>query len=233
MKSLIIIPTYNESGNIPKLLGRLLNVSPDIDMLVVDDNSPDGTGKMVEGFSHQYPRIHLLSRTQKEGIGPAYIAGFKWGLARGYDAFMEMDADLSHRPRYIPRFLEEIKTYDFVIGSRWIKGGGIANWPFGRVMLSRLASIYSRMILGVSVNDTTAGFICYRRAVLESLPLDDLHSDGYGFQIEMKYRAVRKGFSFKEIPIMFTDRKNGTSKISRTIVWEALWLVWKLRFSKI
>lgn len=230
MKILIVIPTYNECDNIERLLGRILNVDPGIEVLVVDDNSPDGTGQLVESLTKNYPRVHLLKRPGKQGLGPAYIAGFRWGLARDYQFFMEMDADLSHRPRYIPRFLEHIKNFDVVIGSRWVRGGGIANWPLTRVLLSRMASLYSRLILGIPVNDLTAGFICYRRAVLERLPLDQLHSDGYSFQIEMKYRAWKMGFKLFEFPIWFTDRKAGDSKISKRIVIEALKIVWLLRF---
>ncbi len=231
MKTLIIIPTYNEKENIPKLLGRLLNVHPDMHMLVVDDNSPDGTGEMVRGFSLENSRIHLLSRAKKNGIGPAYIAGFKWALERNYDAMIEMDADLSHRPRYIPKFLEGLKDFDVVIGSRWIPGGGIGAWAFWRVLLSRLANVYSRIVLGVPVQDLTGGFTAYRRDVLAKLDLDGIHSDGYCFQIEMKYRTFLKGFRLKEIPIRFPDRKAGKSKISRRIVFEALFKVWLLKFT--
>ncbi len=230
MKMLIVIPTYNEVDNIERLLGRLMNVDHGIDILVVDDNSPDGTGDLVDSFTRQNPRIHLLRRPGKQGLGSAYVAGFKWGLKRDYDAFMEMDADLSHRPRYIPKFLEGLKTSDLVVGSRWIEGGRIANWPWQRVLLSRWASIYSKLILGVPICDMTAGFVCYRREVLEAIELDSIRSDGYCFQIEMKYRSLQHGFRIREIPITFTDRKKGDSKISRRIVWEALWMVWRLRF---
>lgn len=230
MKILIIIPTYNEKDNIPILLGRLLNLRPDLEMLVVDDNSPDGTGKLVKGYSAENPRIHLLERAKKAGIGPAYIAGFKWGLERGYDILVEMDADLSHRPRYIPKFLELLQTCDVAAGSRWMPGGGIANWPFSRVLLSRLANIYSRLILSVNIHDLTGGYTAYRREVLETLDLNGVRSDGYCFQIEMKYRAIKKGFKVVETPIQFTDRKAGNSKISRRIVYEALLMVWYLRF---
>lgn len=232
MKILIVIPTYNERDNLPKLLGRLLNVRPDIEILVVDDNSPDGTGKMAEEFSRNNPRVHLLSREKKMGLGPAYLAGFDWGLERGFDLFVEMDADLSHRPRYLPVFFEKIKNCDMVVGSRWMKGGKIANWPYFRVLLSQMAGLYSRIILGVPVHDMTAGYVCYRREVLERIGLNRVHSDGYCFQIEMKYRAIQKGFKICEIPILFTDRKSGNSKISRHIVFEALIKVWWLRFSK-
>ncbi len=226
------MPTYNERDNIERLVGRLMNVDSGIDVLIVDDNSPDGTGDLAERLAQKNPRIHVLRRPGKQGLGPAYIAGFQWGLSRDYDAFMEMDADLSHRPRYIPRFLQEIKDADIVVGSRWIKGGGIANWPLSRVFLSRMASLYAKLILGVSIADMTAGYICYRRKVLEELGLDRIHSDGYCFQIEMKYRALCRGFKIVEIPIIFTDRKAGNSKISRHIVLEALIITWILRFRK-
>ena len=230
MKILIIIPTYNEKDNIPILLGRLLNLRPDLEMLVVDDNSPDGTGKQVKKFTAENLRVHLLERAKKQGIGPAYLAGFKWGLERGYEILIEMDADLSHRPRYIPKFLELLKTHDLVAGSRWMPGGGIANWPFSRVLLSRIANIYSKWILGVRIDDLTGGYTAYRREVLEGIDLNDVRSDGYCFQIEMKYRAFKRGFKIVETPIQFTDRKAGNSKISRRIVYEALLKVWYLRY---
>ncbi|MCM8776630.1 MAG: polyprenol monophosphomannose synthase, partial [Candidatus Omnitrophica bacterium] len=182
-------------------------------------------------FCENNARIHLLEREKKQGIGPAYIAGFKWALARDYEAVIEMDADLSHRPRYLPTFLEEIQKYDVVAGSRWIKGGGIANWSLSRVLLSRLANLYSRWVLGVPIYDLTGGFTCYRRRVLEEIDLDAIRSDGYSFQIEMKYRVLKKNFRLHEIPIWFTDRKAGASKISRKIVWEALGIVWFLKFT--
>lgn len=229
MKLLIIVPTYNESENIGKLIGRLLNMPENIEVLVVDDNSPDGTGDLVADWTKTRPRLHLLSREKKMGLGPAYLAGFRWALQRNYDAVLEMDADLSHRPRYIPRFLDLLNSYDVVAGSRWMRGGRIANWPVSRVLLSRIANLYASMILGVSLKDLTGGFTCYRRAVLETLDLDRIHSDGYSFQIEMKYRSLQAGFRVGEFPITFTDRKFGDSKISRRIVWEALLIVWALR----
>jgi dolichol-phosphate mannosyltransferase len=232
MKILIVIPTYNERDNIERLLGRLLNLRPDLEMLVVDDNSPDGTGELVRQISQANSRIHLLSRTQKNGIGPAYIAGFKWGLARDYDVLIEMDADLSHRPRYLPKFIELLENHDVVAGSRWMPGGGIANWPINRVLLSRFANIYSRLVMGVPIYDLTGGYTAYRRAVLETIGLEDVRSDGYCFQIEMKYRSFLKGFRIVETPIWFTDRKAGDSKISRHIVYEALLMVWRLRFNR-
>ncbi len=230
MKVLIIIPTYNEKDNIQKLLGRLINMRPDLEMLVVDDNSPDGTGKIVKEIAQKEPRVHLLERAEKNGIGPAYIAGFKWGLTHGYDILIEMDADLSHRPRYIPKFLELLQTHDVAAGSRWMKGGGIANWPMSRVLLSRWANVYTKLILGVPVHDMTGGYTAYRREVLESIDLDDVRSDGYCFQIEMKFRCLKRGFKVAETPIFFTDRRAGSSKISRRIVYEALFMVWYLKF---
>lgn len=226
-----MIPTYNERENIERLVGRLLNIRPELEVLVVDDNSPDGTAQVVREHLPNYPRLHLLCRERKMGIGPAYIAGFKWALERDYDVVMEMDADLSHRPRYIPTFLDKIKEYEVVIGSRWVKGGKIANWPFQRILLSWLANYYAQWILGVAIKDLTGGFTCYRRAVLEALDLDAIRSDGYCFQIEMKYRALKNNFRITEIPIVFTDRKRGDSKISRRIVWEALFKVWYLRLT--
>ncbi len=232
MKLLIVIPTYNERPNIERLLARLINMRTDIQALVVDDGSPDGTASVVKKMAERESRIHLLERKEKNGIGPAYIAGFKWGLERNFDVFIEMDADLSHRPRYLPKFIESIQNCDVVIGSRWMKGGGIANWQFHRVLLSRFANIYSRFILNVPIFDLTGGYTAYRRTVLEAINLDQIHSDGYCFQIEMKYRAVQKKFRITEIPIWFTDRKAGDSKISRHIVYEALIMVWRLRFSR-
>ena len=231
MKTLVVVPTYNEKENIGVLIDRVLNVYPEIEILVVDDNSPDGTAELVRCYAEKNEKVHLLERLGKNGIGPAYIAGFKWALDRDYEVMMEMDADLSHRPRYIPQFLEKLKEYDLVAGSRWIRGGRIVNWSFSRVLLSRLANLYSKWVLGVNIYDLTGGFTCYRRSVIESIDLDRIHSDGYSFQIEMKYRALQKGFRLVEVPIQFTDRKAGTSKISEMIFWEALFIVWKLRFS--
>jgi dolichol-phosphate mannosyltransferase len=229
MKPLIIIPTYNERENIARLIGELFSLYDSVEVLVVDDNSPDGTADVVQGLAQQNARVHLLRRPKKNGIGPAYLAGFKWALERGYDVIMEMDADFSHQPRYVSAFLEKIQDYDVVIGSRWVKGGGIANWSFGRVVLSYLANLYSRFILGSPVWDLTGGFTCWRRSVLEGIGLDRIRSDGYCFQIEMKYRAFKKNFRVVEIPIQFPERAAGKSKISRKIVFEALWRVWFLR----
>lgn len=232
-KILIVIPTYNEKPNIEKLMNRLLKTDPAIEILVVDDNSPDGTGDLVESLSHSFSRIHLLRRQAKLGLGTAYVAGFQWALGRDYAFIFEMDADLSHRPRYIPKFIEALKENDVVIGSRWIPGGRLANWPWQRIFLSRLANMYSQFVLGVPLYDLTGGFMAYRRKVLENVGLETIRCDGYSFQIEMKIRALYQGYRLKEIPITFTDRISGDSKISRKIVWEAFWLVLKIKFQSI
>lgn len=229
-KILIVIPTYNERENIEKLLGRLLNIEPKLEMLVVDDNSPDGTGKLVDEIASSHARVHIKHRPFKEGIGPAYVDGFKWGLEHGFEIIIEMDADLSHRPRYIQTFLRKLKEYDLVAGSRWIKGGSVSNWSMQRVLLSRTANLYASTVLGGKITDWTGGFNAYRRSVLEKIDLDQVHSDGYSFQIEMKYRSLQNGFRVTEIPIVFTDRKAGESKISKHIILEALFVVWRLRF---
>jgi dolichol-phosphate mannosyltransferase len=231
MKLLVIIPTYNESENIGRLLDELMQIPALLEVLVVDDNSPDQTARIVKSFIQKNPKVHLLERPGKMGLGSAYITGLQWGLKRGFEAFLEMDADFSHEPSRIPHFLEALKTHDVVIGSRWIPGGSVVNWPLRRVLLSRLGNLYSQAILGMGVRDLTGGYIGYRRCVLEAIGLHRIHSDGYSFQIEMKYRALKKGFRLTEIPIRFADRTAGASKISRRIVLEALLIVWILRFS--
>lgn len=230
MKPLVVIPTYNEKDNIEILINRLMRLGLGLHVLVVDDNSPDGTGQLAADLAKELPSVHVLHRLKKDGIGPAYIAGFQWALKRDYDVVIEMDADMSHRPRYLKKFLNRIKDYDMVFGSRWIRGGRICNWPFHRILLSRLANVYTAQVLRIPLKDWTGGFNCYRRSVLEQMDLDSIHSDGYSFQIEMKYRIAMKKFKVLEIPITFTDRKAGASKISKSIVWEALFLVWKLKF---
>lgn len=229
-KALVVIPTYNERENIERLIRRLLNLKINIDILVVDDNSPDGTGPLVDQIVSRFNRVHIIHREKKEGIGQAYIAGFKWALAGEYGVIMGMDADFSHRPRYIPAFLKNIEKYDMVIGSRWMKGGRISNWPLFRVILSRSANFYVARVLNVPICDMTGGFNCFKRKVLEKIDLDSIHSDGYSFQIEIKYRAIKNNFKLFEIPITFTDRKAGSSKISKRIIWEAMYIVWKFKF---
>jgi dolichol-phosphate mannosyltransferase len=233
MKSLIIIPTYNELNNIQKLLTDLTNMYPMCHILVVDDNSPDGTANYVEELSRVNPNINLLKREKKMGLGTAYVAGFKFMLFKGYDVAIEMDADYSHDPKEIKKFLEAINEYDLIIGSRYINGVRVINWPIRRLLLSYFANLYTRIITGMPVKDGTGGFKCFRRKVLESIDLDSIHSNGYSFQIEMNYKAWKKGFRLFEIPITFTDRVQGTSKMSKKIVREAIVMVWKLRFKSI
>lgn len=232
-KTLIIIPTYNEAENIQKMITEIFNLDLNLDILIVDDNSPDGTGKIVEEMSNGNEHIRLLKRAGKLGLGTAYVAGFKYALEKGYDYIFEMDADFSHDPKEIPNFLNSISENDLVIGSRYIKGVNVVNWPLRRLILSYGANIYTRFITGMPVKDSTGGYKCFRRKVLESINLDEIHSGGYAFQIEMNYRSYCKGFSIKEIPIIFFDRIEGKSKMSNSIVREAIWMVWKLRILRI
>ncbi len=228
---LIIIPTYNESDNIEKLLDLISRTDPAAHVLIVDDNSPDRTYEIVERLMQtSYPgRLFLLKRAGKLGLGTAYIAGFKWALARDYDYIFEMDADFSHDPKYLPAFLTAIEKHDLVLGSRYVPGGGVKNWGLLRKIISRGGSLYARTILGLSLRDLTGGFKCFRRQVLESIDLDAVKSNGYSFQIEMTYRARCKGFRICETPIVFEDRTAGKSKMSRKIFLEAVLMVWKLR----
>ncbi len=232
-KILIIIPTYNELENIRKIIPAILQQNEDIDILVVDDNSPDNTGKYVEEKSRVEPRIKILKRPKKMGLGTAYISGFKYAIDNNYDLVFEMDADFSHDPKDIPAFLEAIKDADLVLGSRYINGVRVLNWPMRRLLLSYFASIYTRTITGLPVHDTTGGFKCFRIEVLKAIDLDKIKSNGYSFQIEMTYKAFKKKFRIKEIPIVFTDRAKGSSKMSKKIVYEAVFMVWKLRFRSI
>lgn len=228
---LIIIPTYNESDNIEKLLDVISRTDPAAHVLIVDDNSPDRTYEIVERLMQtSYPgRLFLLKRAGKLGLGTAYIAGFKWALARDYDYIFEMDADFSHDPKYLPAFLAAIEKHDLVLGSRYVPGGGVKNWGLLRKFISRGGSLYARTILGLSLRDLTGGFKCFRRQVLEAIDLDSVKSNGYSFQIEMTYRARCKGFRICETPIVFEDRTAGKSKMSRKIFLEAVLMVWKLR----
>jgi len=233
VKSLIIIPTYNEKENIREITAAVLELPYGFEILIVDDNSPDGTGEIADGLSEKESCIHVLHRLNKEGLGPAYIAGFKWGLERGYDLLFEMDADFSHRPEYLPDFMREIENADLVLGSRYITGVNVVNWPLGRLLISYFANRLSEIITGLPVKDATGGFKCYRRKVLEAIDLDKIHSTGYAFQIEMTMRAYEKGFSVREIPIIFHDRTKGSSKMSFHIAREAAWMLWKLRLLRI
>jgi dolichol-phosphate mannosyltransferase len=230
-RALVIVPTYNERDNIARLISAVLEKDSRLEMLIVDDGSPDGTGDIVESISAGNPRVHLLRRPKKLGLGTAYIAGFKWSLEHDYDYTFEMDADFSHDPGHLPEFLRAIETADLVIGSRY-RGGKITvvNWPIQRLLLSYFANVYARIVTGLSLWDATAGFKVYRRAVLQAIDLDDVRSNGYAFQIEMHFRTWRKNFRIVEIPIVFVDRTEGTSKMSKAIVREAVWMVWRLRF---
>jgi dolichol-phosphate mannosyltransferase len=228
-RSLIIIPTYNELENVKKIIPDILNRYENVEILVVDDNSPDGTGELVDQLMKQSERIKLLKRPGKMGLGTAYIAGFKYALANRYDFIFEMDADYSHDPKEIGNFLEAIKSCDLVLGSRYKTGVNVINWPMRRLMLSYFANGYTRFITGLPIKDATGGFKCFRRKVLESIDLDSIKSNGYAFQIEMTFKAFKKGFRISEIPIIFIDRFQGTSKMSKKIVHEAVLMVWKLR----
>jgi dolichol-phosphate mannosyltransferase len=233
MKTIIIIPTYNELDNLPKLLPEVLSKNEEINILIVDDNSPDGTAAFVENEIKNNDRIHLIKRSSKQGLGTAYIAGFKYALQNNFELIFEMDADFSHDPKEIPKFLDEIKDSDLVIGSRYINGVNVINWPMRRLLLSSFANVYTRIITGMPIHDATGGFKCFRRKVLESINLDQVRSNGYAFQIEMNFKAWKKGFKVKEIPIIFVDRMKGQSKMSKKIVREAVTMVWKLRIKSI
>ena len=233
MKTLIIVPTYNELENIRRLLPELMALGPDIRVLVVDDNSPDGTGKLADELAAEYDRISVLHRPGKLGLGSAYVAGFKYAVQQDVDCVFEMDADFSHDPAMIPRFIEEIASCDVVIGSRYISGINVVNWPMSRLLLSYFANIYTRVVTGMSIRDTTSGYKCFRREVLENIDLDNVRSDGYAFQIEMNFRCWRKGYRIREIPIIFVDRRSGTSKLSQGVINEAVWIVWWLRLQRL
>jgi len=229
MKALVIIPTYNERENLVELLGKIFALGLPLDVLIVDDNSPDGTGALADEMAAANPRVHVLHRPGKMGLGSAYVAGFKYVLERDYDAAFEMDADFSHNPDSLPEFLRELETSDLVLGSRYLHGVTVVNWPLTRLILSYAANVYSRVITGMNIKDATGGFKCFRRQVLEAIDWSRVKSDGYGFQIEINFKAYRKGFRIKEIPILFVDRRAGESKMSRKIVWEAAYMVWRLR----
>jgi dolichol-phosphate mannosyltransferase len=229
MKTLVIIPTYNERENIEQIVPLVLEKDPSIHILFVDDNSPDGTGQIADRMAKENDHIFVLHRKNKSGLGTAYIAGFKFALGKGFDYIFEMDCDFSHDPKYIPEFIKTIKEADLVLGSRYISGVNVINWPMSRLLLSYYANVYSRIVTGLPVKDATGGFKCYRREVLEAIDLDEVKSNGYSFQIEMSFRAWKKGFKIKEIPIVFEDRKLGQSKMSKKIVREAVWMVWRLR----
>lgn len=230
-RALVIVPTFNERENILRLIDAVLSQDPRIDVLVVDDGSPDGTGDIVDQRVASDQRVQVIHRPSKLGLGTAYVAGFKWGLARDYEFLFEMDADFSHDPAHIPQFLLSASDADLVLGSRYREGKvTVVNWPIGRLMLSYAANIYARAVTGLPLYDSTGGFKCFRRRVLEAIDLDDVRSNGYAFQIEMSFRAWKKGFRISEIPIVFVDRTEGESKMSKRIVREAIWMVWRLRW---
>ncbi|MHB1688822.1 MAG: polyprenol monophosphomannose synthase [Ignavibacteriaceae bacterium] len=233
-KSLIIIPTYNELENIQRMISEIFELyTKNVDILVVDDNSPDGTGNFVEEFSKKDNRVKIIRREKKSGLGTAYVEGFKFAIKNKYDFIFEMDADFSHDPKEIINFLKMVKDYDLVLGSRYIAGISVVNWPMRRLILSYLANLYTRIITGLPVKDATGGFKCFRRKVLESINFDKVKSNGYAFQIEMTFKAWKNGFTVVEIPIIFIDRTTGTSKMSKKIVHEAIFMVWKLRLRSI
>ncbi len=230
-KVLIIVPTYNELENLPRILPLILTQDPAIHVLVVDDNSPDGTGALADRMAADSERVHVLHRPEKDGLGMAYVAGFRWGLEQGYQVFVEMDADLSHPAAALPAFWAALETSDVVVGSRYVGGRvNVVNWPISRLLISLFGSWYARSITGLPVRDTTGGFNGFHRHVIEGIDLNKIQSNGYTFQIELKFRAWRKGYSVVEVPIVFTERDSGESKMSKKIVREAVWKVWKLRF---
>jgi dolichol-phosphate mannosyltransferase len=232
-RALVVIPTYNEATNVRDLIPEILKVAPSVEVLVVDDKSPDGTANVVKEMMASEPRIHIIQRNGKSGLGTAYVVGFKYAIERSFDYVFEMDADFSHDAREIPNFLARMENHDLVVGSRYRNGVRVVNWPVRRLLLSYFANVYTRVITGLPVKDATGGFKCFRRKVLESIDLDSIRSNGYAFQIEMTYKAWKKGFSVHEIPIIFVDRRVGTSKMSKSIVWEAVFMVWKLRLQSL
>lgn len=229
-RALVIIPTYNERDNLKRLVPEVLRRDPRLDVLIIDDASPDGTGEVADELASAEPRVHAMHRPGKLGLGTAYLAGFRWGLERGYGVLFEMDADFSHDPAHLPEFLHAIESADVVIGSRYLQGRvTVVNWPIGRLLLSYFANVYARRITGLPIWDATSGYKCFRREALERIDLDRVESEGYAFQIEMSMRAWKRGAHLVEIPIVFTDRDVGESKMSKRIVREAVWRVWQLR----
>lgn len=231
MKTLVILPTYNESENLPRFIPEVFTYVPEsADILVIDDNSPDGTGKMADEMAKSNPRISVLHRAGKMGLGSAYLTGFQYALKQNYEAIVQMDSDFSHSPKAIPSLIKALDDSDFVIGSRYLAGGGIQGWPLHRLWLSKFANFYSHTILNIGIYDLTGGFRCFRRKVIESIDLKSILSEGYAFQIEFNYKVFSKRFRIKEVPITFADRTRGKSKLSFGVIWEAIFIVWKLRF---
>lgn len=230
-RGLVIIPTYQERDNLPRLVPQILSQDGRLDVLVIDDASPDGTGEIADRLAAESPRVHALHRPGKLGLGTAYLAGFRWGLERGYRWLLQMDADFSHDPAHLPQFLRALAAYDLVLGSRYVEGRvTIVNWPIARLLLSYFANVYARRVTGIPIWDLTGGFKAFRREVLEAVDLQRVESEGYSFQIEMNMRSWNRGFRICEIPIVFVDRTSGESKMSKHIIREAVWRVWKLRF---
>jgi dolichol-phosphate mannosyltransferase len=233
MRTIVVIPTYNERGNVAPLVQTLSGLGLNIEILFVDDNSPDGTGALLDEIAEQSPLVSVMHRPEKLGLGSAYITGFQVALARKPDCIIQMDADLSHDPKDIPRLLSAVESHDLVTGSRYIPGGGVVRWPIHRLALSYLANLYVRWVTGIKIRDCTAGFKCFRRSVLEGIPLDRVVSNGYAFQIEMAYRVWKEGCRVKEVPITFWERTSGRSKLSGKVIWEAILLPWKIRLGRI
>jgi dolichol-phosphate mannosyltransferase len=227
-QTLIIVPTYNERENLPRMVAKLLSLPVAVDVLVVDDNSPDGTGKIADELSAQHPQVKVLHRDGKEGLGRAYIAGFKWALEKNYEFIFEMDCDFSHDPEEVPAFLKLAENADLVLGSRYTGGVRVLNWPLKRLLLSRCAGVYVWLVTGMPITDPTGGYKCFRRRALQALNLDDIHCYGYGFQIELTHKLWRQSFRVAEVPIIFADRTAGQSKMAGGIINEAFWLVWRL-----
>ena len=233
MKTLVISPTYNERKNIQSLVEQVLGPNPDYHLLVVDDNSPDKTAEKVKELQQLYPNLHLEERLGKAGLGTAYLFGFQWALDRHFEAIVQMDADLSHDPKDVPRLVAELENHDLVIGSRYVEGVSVVNWPIRRLILSYSANLYSRIITGMPINDATGGFKAWRGSLLDTIRLEKVRSQGYSFQIEMNFRAWRLEASIKEETIIFVDRTIGESKMSKSIMYEAIWMVWRLRIWKL
>ncbi len=231
---LVVLPTYNESRNLSQIVPVILSQDDRLEVLIVDDSSPDGTGQIADVLAGGIARVHVLHRPTKEGLGRAYLAGFSWGLERGFDALFEMDADFSHDPRFLRDLISVLEAgADLAIGSRYKEGVNVINWPMSRLILSSGANLYAHLITGLPLTDSTGGFKAFRRKVLEAIPFDRVRSNGYSFQIEMSYRAWKKGFRLVEVPIIFTDRVEGQSKMNKRIVREAIWMVWWLRFASL
>lgn len=232
-RAVVVIPTYNERDNLPVVCQLVLETTGgNVHILIVDDNSPDGTGELAGTLAQQHPQVHVLHRERKEGLGRAYVAGFQKALEMGYECIAQMDADLSHNPHDLPVLIRQTTHAEVVIGSRYVPGGDVVNWARWRYYLSRYANLYVQRVTGIPIADATSGYRCWRREALEAIGLEKVHSNGYAFQIEMAYRAYRCGFHIQEVPIIFTERRAGRSKLSKRVIWEAIWLPWRLRLSR-